>query len=80
MFCFSSDIQESPTGVLSDYILSGGAAEPTEHEAPEDIQPQPNPNVDTPPQDTFSVSNDTDGNNSEEGAIINSVRNSTVWK
>lgn len=76
--CFVYDFQESPTGELVDYSFIG--AECSEQESSEektsDNQLQPDPEVDLDAQscETFCVSEKTDGKNSEEGEFVKVIK------
>lgn len=71
---FVYDFQESPTGELVDYSFIG--AECSEQESSEEktsgnqLQADPEPELDAQACETFCVSEKTDGKNSEEGEFI----------
>lgn len=69
------DFQESPTGELADYAFSVG--ESSEQESSEgktsDQQLQPDPELEAQSCETFCVSEETDGNNSEEGEFVKHI-------
>nr|XP_033501468.1 serine/threonine-protein kinase LMTK1 isoform X1 [Epinephelus lanceolatus]XP_033501469.1 serine/threonine-protein kinase LMTK1 isoform X1 [Epinephelus lanceolatus] len=62
--------QESPTGELADFTFSTGT-ESSGQESPEEKNPdhqlQPDPELEAQSCETFCVSKETEGNNSEEG-------------
>ncbi|XP_044037049.1 serine/threonine-protein kinase LMTK1 isoform X4 [Siniperca chuatsi] len=59
--------QESPTGELADYTFSESSGQESSEEKTSDLQLQPDPELDTQSCETFCLSEETDGNNSEEG-------------
>ncbi|XP_018560133.1 LOW QUALITY PROTEIN: serine/threonine-protein kinase LMTK1-like [Lates calcarifer] len=62
--------QESPTGELADYTFSTGtecSGQESSEEKTSDYQPQPDPELEAQACETFCVSKETAGNNSEEG-------------
>ncbi|XP_045886570.1 serine/threonine-protein kinase LMTK1 isoform X1 [Micropterus dolomieu] len=59
--------QESPTGELADYTFSESSGQESPEEKTSDHQLQPDPEFDSQSCETFCVSEERDGNNSEEG-------------
>ncbi|XP_071778975.2 serine/threonine-protein kinase LMTK1 [Centroberyx gerrardi] len=62
--------QESPTGELADYTFSTEAQSSGQDDSEGETsnhQPQPDPELEAQPHGTYCVSDDIDGNNSEEG-------------
>ncbi|KAM7387234.1 hypothetical protein PAMA_009717 [Pampus argenteus] len=62
--------QESPTGELADYTFSTGvesSSQESTEEITSDHQPQPDPELEAQTCETYCVSEETHGNNSEEG-------------
>ncbi|XP_040919177.1 serine/threonine-protein kinase LMTK1 isoform X1 [Toxotes jaculatrix] len=61
--------QESPTGELADYTFTGteSSGQESSEAKTSDHQPQPDPQLEAQACETFCVSEETDGNNSEEG-------------
>lgn len=74
-----SDLQESPTGELADYTFPTGTLEPSSEDSPEgedsNQHPQPDPELEAQPQGTCNVSDDVDGDNSEEGKSVKYIYN-----
>ncbi|XP_070779056.1 serine/threonine-protein kinase LMTK1 [Enoplosus armatus] len=59
--------QESPTGELADYTFSESSGQESSEEKTSDHQLQHDPELEAQSCETFCVSEETDGNNSEDG-------------
>lgn len=72
---FVYDFQESPTGELADYTFSTeSSGQDASEEKASDHELQPDADLEAQSCETFCVSEETDGNNSEEGEFVEDIK------